>query len=101
MIDTMGYGIHEMHKTQAQRYFPLPDYDLSEPNVVRMTIHGAVVDPAYSRLLIQNTQLALADVFALDRVQKKLLIDDDVAGRLVNAGTRAQPIWSLAESKKP
>lgn len=93
MIDTMGYGIHEMHKTQAQRYFPLPDYDLSEPSVVRMTIHGAVVDPAYSRLLIQNTQLALADVFALDRVQKKLPIDDDVAGRLRKAG--------LIEGRKP
>lgn len=93
MIDTMGYGIHEMHKTQAQRYFPLPDYDLSEANVVRMTIHGAVVDPAYSRLLIQNTQLALADVFALDRVQKKLPVDDDVAGRLRKAG--------LIEGRKP
>lgn len=93
MIDTMGYGIHEMHKTQAQRYFPLPDYDLSESNVVRMTIHGAVVDPAYSRLLIQNTQLALAEVFALDRVQKKLPIDDDVAGRLRKAG--------LIEGRKP
>lgn len=93
MIDTMGYGIHEMHKTQAQRYFPLPDYDLSEANVVRMTIHGAVVDPAYSRLLIQNTQLALADVFALDRVQKKLSIDDDVALRLRKAG--------LIEGRKP
>lgn len=93
MIDTMGYGIHEMHKTQAQRYFPLPDYDLSEPSVVRMTIHGAVVDPAYSRLLIQNTQLSLADVFALDRVQKKLPIDDGVAARLRKAG--------LLEGRKP
>ena len=93
MIDTMGYGIHEMHKSQAQRYFPLPDYDLTEPAVVRMTIHGAVVDPAYSRLLIQNTQLDLGDVFALDRVQKKLPIEDDVAARLRKEG--------LIEGRKP
>jgi len=31
MIDTMGYGIYEMHIGQARRYFPLPDYDLSDP----------------------------------------------------------------------
>jgi len=93
MIDTMGYGIHEMHKTQAQRYFPLPDFDLNEPTMVRMTIHGAVVDPAYSRLLIQNTQLELGDVFALDRVQKKLSIEDDVAARLRKLG--------LIEGRRP
>ena len=35
MIDTMGCGIHEMYTGQARRYFPLPDYDLKEPNAVR------------------------------------------------------------------
>ncbi len=29
MIDTMGYGIHDMYARQARRYFPMPDYDLS------------------------------------------------------------------------
>lgn len=76
MIDTMGYGIYTMHLGQARRYFPLPDYDLSEANVVRMTIHGRVVDPAYSRMLIQKTDLPLQVIFALDRIQKKLSIDD-------------------------
>lgn len=77
MIDTMGYGIHEMHVGQARRYFPMPDYDLAEPQAVRMTLHGRVVDPAYSRLLIQKTDLPLADILALDRVQKKLPLDDE------------------------
>ncbi len=93
MIDTMGYGIHEMHVGQARRYFPLPDYDLSDPNAVKLTLHGALVDEAYSRLLIQKTDLPLADVFALDRVQKKLAIDDAVASRLRSAG--------LIEGRKP
>lgn len=93
MIDTMGYGIHEMHVGQARRYFPMPDYDLSEPQAVKMTLHGALVDAAYSRLLIQKTDLPLADVFALDRVQKKLPIDDAVAHRLRLAG--------LIEGRKP
>ena len=93
MIDTMGFGIHDMHARQARRYFPLPDYDLSERGAVRLTIHGAVVDPSYSRMLIQNTQMDLADVLALDRVQKKLPIEDAVAARLRKAG--------LIEGRKP
>ena len=36
-----------------------------------------------------------------DRKIGNLLTNLRRAGRLVNAGTRAQPIWSLVESKKP
>lgn len=93
MIDTMGYGIYEMHIGQARRYFPMPDYDLTEPQAVKMTLHGAVVDVAYSRLLIQRTDLSLPDILALDRVQKKLPIDDAVARRLRQA--------KLIEGRKP
>jgi ATP-dependent DNA helicase RecG len=93
MIDTMGYGIRDMYAGQAQRYFPLPDYDLSEADAVKMTIYGGVVDPAYSRLLIQKTNLPLADVLALDRVQKKLPIPDSAAARLKRSG--------LIEGRKP
>ncbi|MCQ4254562.1 RNA-binding domain-containing protein [Stutzerimonas stutzeri] len=93
MIDTMGYGIHEMHLGQARRFFPMPDYDLSEPKSVKMTIHGRVVDQAYSRLLIQKTDLALGDILALDRVQKKLPLDDAMVKHLRKAG--------LIEGRKP
>jgi len=93
MIDTMGWGIHDMHVRQARRYFPMPDYDLSNPGAVKLAIHGGVVDPAYSRLLIQKTDLPLADVLALDRVQKKLPIPDEAAARLRRAG--------LIEGRKP
>lgn len=93
MIDTMGYGIYEMHIGQARRYFPMPDYDLNEPNAVKMTIHGKVVDPAYSKILIQKTDLLLEDICALDRVQKKLPLDDAMAKRLRRA--------KLIEGRKP
>lgn len=93
MIDTMGYGIHAIHLGQARRYFPMPDYDLSQPDAVKLTIHGGVVDPAYSRLLIQKTDLPLADVLALDRVQKKLALPDEAVARLKRAG--------LIEGRKP
>ncbi|MGK2897296.1 MAG: ATP-binding protein [Burkholderiaceae bacterium] len=93
MIDTMGWGIHDMHARQARRYFPMPDYDLSDPAAVKLSIYGGVVDPAYSRLLIQKTDLPLADVLALDRVQKKLPIPDEAAAGLRRAG--------LIEGRKP
>ena len=82
MIDHMGYGILDIYSRQRQRFLPLPDYDLSEPERVRLTIHGRVVDPAYSRLLMRETGLPLADVLALDRVQKRLPITDDAIPRL-------------------
>jgi len=82
MIDTMGYGIHEIYQGQAQRYFPLPDYDLARPDAVSLTIHGAIVDPSYSRLLIGKTDLPLSDIVALDRVQKGLPIDETTVRRL-------------------
>lgn len=93
MIDTMGYGIHGMFEGQAKRFFPLPDYDLSDPGNVKLTLYGKIVDPAYSRLLIQKTSLGLADIQALDRIQKHLSVDKDTAARLRKAG--------LIEGRKP
>lgn len=93
MIDTMGYGIHEMHLGQARRFFPMPDYDLNEPQSVRITLHGRIVDPAYSRLLIQKTDLALEDILALDRVQKRLPLDAGMVKHLRQVG--------LIEGRKP
>jgi hypothetical protein len=82
MIDTMGYGIYQMHIGQARRYFPMPDYDLSEANVTRMTLYGGVIDQAYSEMLMLKTNLPLADILALDRVQKKLTVDDEMTKHL-------------------
>ena len=93
MIESMGYGIHRMARGQAKRYFPLSDYDLSEASAVRMTIYGGLVDPAYSQLLMQNTELPFTDILALDRVQKRLPIPDETIGHLRRGG--------LIEGRKP
>ena len=93
MIDTMGYGIHSIHVAQARRFFPMPDFDLSEPNAVKLRIHGKIVDPAYSRMLIQKTNLPLDQILALDRVQKRLPLSDDMIKRLRRDG--------LIEGRKP
>lgn len=82
MIDHMGYGIHDIYQRQRKRFFPLPDFDLQTDDMVRLTIHGRIVDPAYSRLLMQRTGLDLVDVLGLDRVQKGLPITDDAIRHL-------------------
>ncbi|MDR1443223.1 MAG: putative DNA binding domain-containing protein [Bifidobacteriaceae bacterium] len=93
MIDRLGYGIFDMHNRQAHRFLPMPDYDLSEPDAVKLTIHGAVVDEAYTRLLMQRTDLPITDVLALDRVQKGMTIPEDMTRRLRRA--------KLIEGRKP
>ena len=85
LIDQMGYGIHRMVQDQVRRFLPLPDYDLSQPREVKLTIPGAVIDEAYSRLLMVRTDLPLEDVLALDRVQKHLPITGVASARLRKA----------------
>jgi ATP-dependent DNA helicase RecG len=70
MIDTIGSGIRRMFKKQRERNFPMPDYDLTTPGVVRVRIIGKVIDEKYTRMLIRRKDLTLMDVVALDKVQK-------------------------------
>lgn len=94
LIDHLGYGIHRMVREQVRRYLPLPDYDLdSDRGEVKLTIPGAVIDEAYSKLLMVSTDLPLEDVLALDRVQKRLPIQDAAVARLRKA--------KLIEGRKP
>ena len=74
LIDHLGNGIHRIVADQRRRFLPMPDYDLSDPSEVKLTIHGAVIDEAYTRLMMVRTDLSLEDVLALDRVQKKVPI---------------------------
>ncbi len=74
MIDTMGMGIRRMFLEQRKRFFPLPEYDLEDPNHVRLVVYGKLIDENYSRILIENQDLSIAEVMALDNVQKKRAI---------------------------
>lgn len=93
LIDHMGNGIHRMVQDQITRFLPLPDYDVSNPNEVKLTIPGSVIDKEFSKLLMVRTDLPLVDVLALDRVQKRLPISQDAARRLRRA--------RLIEGRKP
>jgi ATP-dependent DNA helicase RecG len=52
MIDTIGSGIRRMFTKQRQRCLPMPDYDLSESERVKVGIIGKVIDGKYTRMLV-------------------------------------------------
>jgi ATP-dependent DNA helicase RecG len=80
MIDTIGSGIKKMYNIQRQKYFPLPDYDLTN-NKVKVTITGKVVDVNYARKIAQMPNLTLEEIILLDKVAKnKILNDEEVKG---------------------
>ncbi|SJN33397.1 putative transcriptional regulator [Sphingobacterium faecium PCAi_F2.5] len=70
MVETAGGGIKKIFNYQRARFFPMPDYDLSD-NKVKVTISGKVLNLNYARLLAQNKALSLEDIMALDKVQKR------------------------------
>ena len=78
MIDSMGYGINKMCRKQIERYFPLPDYRQSTRERVVLEIHGHYIDENYSKLLIEKKDdLTLTEVILLDKIQKRLSVDDE------------------------
>lgn len=76
MIDTIGSGIKKMFLLQRKRFFPMPSYELSNPEIVKVSIIGKIIDPKYTQVLIENTGLSLETVIALDKVQKKIKLTD-------------------------
>lgn len=74
MIDTQGGGIKRMFHFQMKRYLPLPDFDLSVPERVVVTVPGRILDEKYTRLLMERTDLDLWAVMLLDKVQKGVRI---------------------------
>lgn len=86
MIDTIGSGIKRMFHRQKARFLPMPDYDLSDPQRVKVRIFGKILDERFTRLLIGRTDLPLEDVIALDKVQKGRPIADEVFRALKRRG---------------
>ncbi|MDP3922876.1 MAG: putative DNA binding domain-containing protein [Hydrogenophaga sp.] len=82
MIDTQGGGIKRMFQAQRRRFFPLPDYDLSQPERVMVTLRGRILDVRYTRLLMAQGELDLATIMLLDKVQKGVRIEPEDAKRL-------------------
>ena len=76
MVDTAGGGIKRIFNFQRARFFPLPDYDLSNEKV-KMSLSGKILDMDYARLLAQNKDLTLEEIMMLDKVQKRQSLTRD------------------------
>lgn len=83
LIDTIGSGIRRMFRTQRERLFPLPDFELgTSPPTVRVCVHGRELDSAFGRTLLSAMDLSLEEVIALDRVQKRRPLSAEMLKRL-------------------
>ncbi len=92
MVDTIGSGIKRMFNYQRQRLFPLPDYQLTGNKVV-VKIIGKVLDIEYARVLAQIPSLSLEEIMMLDKVQKKVELNESEIKLLRNK--------KLIEGRKP
>ena len=86
MIDTVGSGIRRIYNIQKEKFFPMPDYDLSEENRVKVTLYGKIIDENYSKILFEKTNLDIEEVMLLDRVQKAYLITKEQSDYLRKDG---------------
>lgn len=93
MIDTQGFGIHDMFQRQKDRFLPMPDYDRSDPERVKLIIPGRVINEEYSLLLMEKTDLDLMTTVLLDRFQKGKLDNKEALEMLRK--------MKLIEGKKP
>ena len=92
MVDTAGGGIRKMFNYQRERFFPMPEYDLSEGKV-KVTVIGKVLDLDFTRVLARNPKLSLEQIIALDKVQKRK--------KLTNGEIKNLKDFGLIEGRKP
>jgi ATP-dependent DNA helicase RecG len=92
MVDTAGGGIRKMFLFQKNRFFPLPDYELSDRRV-QLTLTGKILDLDYARLLASYADLTLSEIMALDKVQKHQ--------SLTNSEEKLLKSKKLIEGRKP
>lgn len=85
LIDTQGGGIKRMFQKQRSRFFPLPDYDLSQPDRVVVSIGGRILDEKFTRLLMERSDISLETIILLDKVQKHQPVSREEHRRLKSA----------------
>lgn len=79
MIDTQSMGIRKVYKILQEKYFPMPDYNLSAANQVCVTVYGKILNENYTKLLFEHPEFDIQTVFLIDQVQKHNLISNQQA----------------------
>ena len=82
MIDTETTGIRRVFHIQREKFFPLPDYDITSKERVEVSIYGKEINEQFTYLLHDNEDLNLVTVFLLDQVQKGKPISKEAAAHL-------------------
>lgn len=82
MIDTETTGIRRVFHIQWEKFFPLPDYDITSKEKVEVSIYGKEINEQFTYLLHDNENLDLATVFLLDQVQKGRPISKEAVAHL-------------------
>lgn len=85
MVDTEGGGIKKLFIQQRKRFFPMPDYNITDNDVI-CTIEGRVLDENFANILVSNSALSLSDIILLDSVQKRRPIQHEAANYLRKKG---------------
>lgn len=85
MVDTEGGGIKKLFVQQRKRFFPMPDYNITDNDVI-CTIEGRVLDENFANILVSNSALSLSDIILLDSVQKRQPIQHEAANYLRKKG---------------
>lgn len=108
MIDTATLGIRRAYNIQKEKYFPMPDYNVSSGTQVEVTIYGKTLNDSYMHILYDHQDLDLQTVFLLDRIQKGLPVEKEdvdrlrsqklVEGRLTSLYLSASAAKSIDES---
>lgn len=70
MIDTQSMGIRRVYRIQKEKFFPMPDYDLSTFNQVKVAIYGKVLNDNYTKVLFEHPEFDIETVYLIDQVQK-------------------------------
>ncbi len=82
MIDSQGYGIHNLFVRQKERFLPMPDYNGTDDSHVVMHMYGTVIDENYSLQLFANQTINLTEAVLLDQVQRNKPIGDEAIKEL-------------------
>lgn len=86
MMDQNSIGIPKIFQIQKARSFPLPTYDLSDPDVVSVTVYGRILDKNFTQLLHANQDLDMKTVFLLDKIQKGVTVSKEECKELRKRG---------------
>lgn len=86
MLDQNAMGIRTICEKARERDMPLPTYDLSDPQRVRVDLPNHEINPTYTHLLFANPDLPILTVLALDKAQKGLPLDADERADLTARG---------------